>query len=246
MKCTISFLTIFICLVPFGCYEGMPNNHSHNEFYDYIDNETDATVDCAVLTHLVVSLDSFDYSWSLNLDKYPFPTARELYDSLSRDGTKRNFSVELLPFMLINYHKYNSSIPLFEIWDAFVYERGFYPNGPIIGLEYLDKGVALDLTLCRLERSFYDNNTDMALYPIDTVQANRNKVKILCTGDTFGLAEIESDFRARQIESFIIPYYMILVTFHHREEFRKPLISLLEKYAPHYPQARKLLNDYAQ
>ena len=244
MKCSISILTVLICLLSFGCEEEIPQNHSHNEFYDYNNQETDATVDCAVLTHLVVSLDSFDYSLSLNLDKYPFPTAMELYDSLSRDGNKRNYSVELFPFMLINYHKYNSSIPCFEIWDAFVYERGFYPNGPKIGLEYLDKGVALDLTLCRLERRFYDNNNDMSLYPIDTVQANRNKVKIICTGDTLGLAEIESDFRARQIETFIIPYYMILVTFHHREEFCQPLIDLLEKYAPHYPQARKLLDDY--
>lgn len=241
----LAFSFIVASLLLCGCNTNTPVKDGKNEFYDYIELGKRTTINEVVLTYLVVSVDSFDYSECMHSGFYPFPMISSVYDSISEGSRNRNNSVDLLPFMLINHHKFNSTTPLFEIWDAFVYERDYFPKGTNIGLNYIQKGVDRNHLICTLENNYYKRN-GLNNYPVDSLQVNRNKVKIICTGDTLGLAEIESDFRARQIETFIIPYYMILVTFHHREEFRQPLLDVLEKYSSRYPQARKLLNEYAK
>lgn len=238
-----TFVFILATLFYWGCKDNTPAKNEENEFYDYIKLGKRTTLDEVLLTYLVVSVDSFDYSESMHSGFYPFPMISSVYDSICGGNYNRTFSVDLLPFMLINHQKYNSTTPLFEIWDAFTYERDNYPNGTVVGLYYLHKGVDKKHLICILENNFYKRN-GLNCYPIDTVQSNRNKVKIICTGDTTGLNDIKSDFSERGINSLIIPYYMILVSFHHREEFRKPLLEILEKYAIRYPQARKLIEEY--
>ena len=217
------------------------NNIATNE-YVVVQNPFDKSIEdieCAAFHYLCENIDSMDYYLN-NKVEYSGEMKFSDFSAIVDSG----LSIEILPYVLVNQYKFNSEIPYFEIWNACAAEREQYPEGLKIGLEYLKKGVTAGRESCMREYTYYKNHSDMTIYPVDTIKANVKRFRILFEGDTTGIEELRNAFAAEGKESFIIPFYLVLIDRHHREEFRKPLLEILKKYSDRYPQARKLMNEY--